>query len=132
MSKIKEMYYILRLYRLHSKYYVKLAYFWFFSFIILCYSRYIVINHIVPAKIVGLILALLVLIIIPLCNIYYIIRCVISIGKKLYYETYTNKNLWISDLIYILTLLYVLIINYFPNLKLLWNYNTYKCLISSK
>lgn len=119
MSTIKEMYYILRLYRLHSKYYVKLAYFWLFSFIVLCYSRYIVINHIVPAKIVGLILALLVLIVIPLGNIYYIIRCAISIGKKLYNETYTNKNLWISDLIYILTLLYVLTINYFPILKLI-------------
>ena len=119
MSIIKEMYYLLRLYRLHSKYYVKLAYFWLFSFIVLCYSRYIVVNHIVPQKFIGLILALLVLIVIPLGNLYYIIRATISIGRKLYNETYTNKNLWISDLIYILVLLYILTVNYIPNLKLL-------------
>ena len=115
MNNFREMLNILRLFRLHSRYYINFSYFTLFSVIVLCYSRYIVFNHITPIKIVVLVLALLILVIIPLGFVYYIIRSCISAGKivkKQYDENYTNKYIWLSDSIYILLMLYVVFINY--------------------
>ena len=122
MDKIREMFNILKLYRVHSKYYVRLAFFWLFTVTVLYYSCYLAIHNITPTKIPALILFIIVFIVLPLGNIYYAIRCGISIykiGKNQYDKAYINKRLWISDFIYLLLFLYMNIITYFPSLNII-------------
>ena len=52
MNNFREVLNILRLFRLHSRYYINFSYFTLFSMTVLCYSRYIVFNHITPIKVV--------------------------------------------------------------------------------
>lgn len=117
MDKLKEIFSILRLYRLHSKYYPKLAFFFLFSVIILFFSGYVVTNKITSPKAIILILFILSFIVVPLGSIYYAIRCGISvykIGKNQFDHNYTNQQIWLSDITYILLTLYILIVNYVP------------------
>lgn len=121
MDKLKEMFNILRLYRLHSKYYPKLAFFFLFSLVIGLFSRYVVTNKITSPKAIVLILFILSFIVVPLGSIYYVIRCGISvykIGKNQFDHNYTNQQIWLSDITYILLTLYIFIVNYIPKMAL--------------
>ncbi len=120
MGKLKEMFNILRQYRLHSKYYPKLAFFFLFSLVIGLFSRYVVTNKITSPKAIVLILFILSFIVVPLGSIYYVIRCGISvykIGKNQFDHNYTNQQIWLSDITYILLTLYIFIINYIPSIS---------------
>lgn len=117
LSSFKKINNYFQIYRLHSKYYIKFSYFLLFSIIILLYSRYIVNNNITPVPIITLCLTFLVLIFIPLGGIYYIIKSSISmykISKKQFDENTVNNRIWLNDLIYLLLVMYVIIVNYFP------------------
>ena len=121
MDKLKEMFNILRQYRLHSKYYPKFAFFLLFSLVIGLFSRYVVTNKITSPKAIVLILFILSFIVVPLGSIYYVIRCGISvykIGKNQFDNNYTNQQIWLSDITYILLTLYIFIINYIPKMAL--------------
>ena len=104
-NKLNKMFSILKEYRLYSKYYIKLSYFFLFSICVLLYSRYIISHHITPAPIITILLSLLVLIIIPLGALYYIIRMsvdIYKIGKNKLDKSRKNNLIWLSDIIYIL------------------------------
>lgn len=121
MGKLKEIFDILILYRLHSKYYPKLAFFFLFSLVIGLFSRYVVTNKITSPKAIVLILFILSFIVVPLGSIYYAIRCGISvykISKNQFDHNYTNQQIWLSDITYILLTLYIFIVNYIPKMAL--------------
>ena len=104
-SKLNKIFSILKEYRLYSRYYIKLSYFFLFSTSVLLYSRYVVSHHITLAPIITILLLLLVLIIIPLGTIYYIIRMSVDIyllGKNKLDISQKNNLIWLSDIIYIL------------------------------
>ena len=104
-NELNKIFSILKEYRLYSKYYIKLSYFFLFSTCVLLYSRYIISHHITPAPITTILLSLLVLIIIPLGVLYYIIRMsvdIYKIGKNKLDKSRKNNLIWLSDIIYIL------------------------------
>lgn len=115
MDQFKEIFNIIKSYRLHSKYYINMSYFYLFSVCVLLYSRYIVSHHIKLAPIITLMLVLLVLIIIPLGALYYIIRMSIDIykvGKNKLDISKKNNLIWLSDIIYILLFVFANTIHY--------------------
>lgn len=114
-SNFNKIFSILKEYRLYSKYYIKLSYFFFFSTVVLLYSRYVVSHHIKLAPIITILLTLSVLIFIPLGGIYYIFRMsfdIYMIGKNKLDISKKNNLIWLSDIIYILFFIVANIIQY--------------------
>ncbi len=105
----KKIVQVLNNYRLYSQNYLNMSYFLVFSFVILKYSEYVVLNQITPNKIIALLLPFTVLLFVPLGGLYYIVKtgfCIYQISKKNNFEK-KNKFIFISDIIYIVTIIYV-------------------------
>ena len=106
-NKIIQFLNVLNEYRLYSKNYVNIYYFFVFTFIILILSDRINAIQNVQLQALFTVISFLVLILLPLAGLYYIVEmirsiCRINKGQK---SIQKNKYVFVSDVIYILFLI---------------------------
>ena len=106
-NKIIQFLHVLNEYRLYSKNYVNMSYFFVFTFFILILSDRIDAIQNVQLQALFTVISFLVLILLPLAGLYYIVEmirsiCRINKGQK---STEKNKHVIVSDIIYILFLI---------------------------